>query len=241
MIVRYGEEEVICRLRRTQAITGRIRIHVYPDGEVEIEAPNGKPTGKIQDAAQRRARWIFKHRNAAMAARRDALPRQYVSGESYFYLGRRHKLVIREDADQPSTVKLLRGKLEVTLPVADKTAVKRRIQAWYGVRAREYLGARLSEISDREVWVEARPPLKIIQMKSRWGSCSPDGVIHLNSALVRAPRHCIEYVIVHELCHLIEHNHSKRFFDLLSRVLPKWKETKSELDAIAELILAGSA
>ena len=64
-------------------------------------------------------------------------------------------------------------------------------------------------------------------------------MIYLNPALIRAPRHCIEYVIVHELCHLVEHNHSKRFFDLLTKQMPTWEGAKRELDSLAELILAG--
>lgn len=239
MIVRYGDQEVSCLVRQTAAVTGRIRIHVYPNGDVEIEAPSDKETGQIRAAAQRRARWIFQHRNAALTARRMALPREYVSGETHFYLGRRHKLIVNENSAQPSEVKLLRGKLVVTLPVADRAAVRRRLNAWYFVRADEYLSDKFSEISGRLNWVEARPPLKLMRMRTQWGSCSPDGVIYLNPALIRAPRHCIEYVILHELCHLVEHNHSKRFFDLLTKQMPAWESAKRELDSLAELILAG--
>ncbi len=238
MIVQYGDEEVFCRVRRTQALAGRVRIHVYPNGDVEIEAPEGKATDQIKDAAQRRARWIFKHRSVAIAARREVLPREFVSGESCLYLGRRHKLVVHETADKQSEVKLLRGRLEVTLPIADKAAVGRRLQAWYDARADEYLSAKLSEISKRVAWVKTPPRLKLMRMRTQWGSCSPEGIIYLNPALIRAPRHCVEYVIVHELCHLLEHNHSKQFFCLLSRNLPGWENAKRELDSLAELILA---
>ncbi|WP_284126596.1 M48 family metallopeptidase [Parerythrobacter aestuarii] len=238
MIVRYGDQEVLCLVRQTAAVTGRIRIHVYPNGDVEIEAPCDKETGQIRAAAQRRARWIFQHRNAAIAARRMVLPREYVSGETHFYLGRRHKLIVNQSNAHPSEVKLLRGKLVVTLPVADRAAVKRRLNAWYDVRAVDYLSDKFSEISGRLNWVEVCPPLKLMRMRTQWGSCSPDGIIYLNPALIRAPRHCIEYVILHELCHLKEHNHSKRFFDLLNKQMPNWQRAKAELDSIADLILA---
>ncbi|MAC59591.1 MAG: metal-dependent hydrolase [Novosphingobium sp.] len=240
MIVRYGDQEVSCLVRQTAAVTGRIRIHVYPNGDVEIEAPGDKETGQIRAAAQRRARWIFQHRNAAIAARRLTLPREYVSGETHFYLGRRHKLVVNETSTRPSEVKLLRGKLEVTLPVADRSAVRRRLLAWYSARAAEYLNAKFSDISGRVTWINSLPPLKLMRMRTQWGSCSPEGVIYLNPALIRAPRHCIEYVILHELCHLLEHNHSKRFFELLTKQLPSWENAKRELDSLAELILSGS-
>lgn len=240
MIVRYGDQEVSCLVRQNGAITGRVRIHVYPNGDVEIEAPEDKGTDQIRAAAQRRARWIFQHRNAAIAARREALPREYLSGETHFYLGRRHKLLVRENRGRHSEVKLWRGKLEVTLPVADRAAVRRRLKAWYSHRSAEYLGSKFSDISERLDWIDALPRLKLMRMRTQWGSCSPEGVIYLNPALIKAPRHCIEYVILHELCHLVEHNHSKRFFDLLTRHMPDWETAKRELDSLAELILAGN-
>lgn len=240
MIVRYGDQEVSCLVRPTATVTGRIRIHVYPNGNVEIEAPEDTETDQIRAAVQRRARWIFQHRNAAISARRVALPREYVSGETHFYLGRRYQLVVRESGGRPSEVKLLRGKLQVTLPVADRVAVRRRLNAWYGHRSGEYLGNKVREISGRLNWIDDVPPLKLMRMRTQWGSCSPEGVIYLNPALIRAPRHCIEYVILHELCHLIEHNHSRRFFDLLTRHMPDWETAKRELDSLAELILAGN-
>lgn len=238
MIVRYGDQEVSCLVRQTAAVTGRIRIHVYPNGDVEIEAPEDKKADQIRAAAQRRARWIFQHRTAAIAAQRMALPREYVSGETHFYLGRRHKLIVRESNAQPSQVKLLRGKLEVILPVTDKAAVRRRLNEWYNKRAGEYLSQKLSEISERLSWTNAPPPLKLMRMRTQWGSCSPEGLVYLNPALIKAPRHCIEYVITHELCHLVEHNHSKRFFDLLFKQMPAWENAKHELDSLAELILS---
>lgn len=221
MIVRYGDQEVSCLVRRTTTVTGRIRIHVYPNGDVEIEAPENKEADQIRAAAQRRARWIFQHRTAAIAMQRMALPREYVSGETHFYLGRRHKLIVHENNVQPSEVKLLQGKLEVTLPVADRAAVRRRLSIWYSERAAKYLSKKLSEISEHLSWTNTPPPFKLMRMRTQWGSCSPEGVIYLNPALIKAPRHCIEYVILHELCHLREHNHSKRFFDLLTRHMPR--------------------
>ena len=74
-------------------------------------------------------------------------------------------------------------------------------------------------------------------MSTQWGSCSPQGAIYLNPSLIRAPRHCINYVVLHELCHLAEHNHSKRFYAMLDRHMPGWERAKAELDGLAELIL----
>jgi predicted metal-dependent hydrolase len=80
--------------------------------------------------------------------------------------------------------------------------------------------------------------MKLVPMEHQWGSCSPAGSINLNPALIRAPRHCIDYVLLHEICHLKEHNHSKRFYALLEMHSPQWVDTKAELDQLAELLLA---
>lgn len=237
MIVHYGNDKVSCRVRRTPTISGRVRIHVYPNGNVEIEAPEDKTDAQIRLVAQRQARWIFRHRCTAIAARREALPREFVSGETHFYLGRRYKLIVHETSEKPSGVKLLRGCLEVTLPVSDPVAVKRRLGIWYSACASEYLSAKLAELAERTRWASTPPPLRLMRMKTQWGSCSPKGVIYLNPALIRAPRHCIEYVILHELCHLVEHNHSKRFYQLLTQNMSDWKEAKAILDDLSELLL----
>jgi len=72
-------------------------------------------------------------------------------------------------------------------------------------------------------------------MKKQWGSCSPQGTILLNPYLIKAPRECIDYVVLHELCHLKEHNHSPRYYRLLSQLMPDWEPVKARLDRMAEL------
>lgn len=238
ILIRYGDDETLCRVRETPAVAARIRIHVYPDGRVEIEAPPDRSQEQIQKAAQRRARWVFEHRNTAIRARELSTQREYVSGETHFYLGRRHKLIVKPGHGTLSSVKLMRGRLEVVVPVADPATVRRRLNEWYLQRADDYLSRKLSDWSSCLPWVSEQPDMRLLSMNTQWGSCSPAGVIHLNPALIRAPRHCIEYVVLHELCHLVEHNHSKKFYALLDRHMPRWQRAKSELDGLAEIILA---
>jgi predicted metal-dependent hydrolase len=102
--------------------------------------------------------------------------------------------------------------------------------AGWNVRAKSYLTRRFADIACNLDWLDAVPELKLIPMRPQWGRCTPAGAIHLNPALIRAPRVCIDYVILHELCHLREHNHSKQFYALLSQLKPNCQETKRELD-----------
>lgn len=233
----YGDRTTQYSIAESERLSSKILIHVHPYGAVEVESPVGADAMRIKAAVQKRARWIFDNLDAAKDARTYALPREYIGGEAHFYLGRRYRLFVRTEPGSSSSVKLVRGRIEVTAPVADPTAIKRRMRAWYLAKAQEYFGKRLQEIVASFDWLDTVPPLKLVRMERQWGSCSPSGSINLNPALIRAPRHCIDYVLTHELCHLREHNHSKRFYALLHKHHPNWVATKSELDRLAELLL----
>ena len=168
-----------------------------------------------------------------------------MGGETHFYLGRRHQLRI-VDESEGKHVRLLRGRLVVPsrYPWSEEPAVlasrteeiRRRLEAWYRQRAEEVLPQYFERMLPLVPWAD-RPPLRLVRMKARWGSCTPQGVVLLNPDLVRAPRHCIEYVILHELCHLREHRHSPFFWQLLAQVCPDWQARRAELDSMAEIWL----
>jgi predicted metal-dependent hydrolase len=220
------------------ALSGKIRIHVHPHGLVEVEAPPEKSPKDVVIALYKRARWISQRLDEAAAMRKHALPREYISGETHFYLGRRYQLKIMESSQSTSVVLLKGGNIQISLPHVDRAAIKRRLNAWYRARAQEYFQKRLADASANAAWVKVEPPVKLVAMRKQWGSCSPTGSINLNPWLIRAPRDCIDYVIAHELCHLREHNHSKKFYALLDRQYPEWRQVKHRLDGMAELLLA---
>ena len=215
----------------------KVAIHVYPDGSVQVDAPEGAGDSEIRDAVRKQARWVLKHVSDARQQREHVLARQYVSGESHFYLGRRHLLKVIVAPDEHATVKLLRGRLDVCCPKATPGLVKDLLRGWYRERAKEYLQNRLAIHADRLPWLSATPYWKLVPMQKQWGSCSPKGVISLNPHLVKAPRDCVDYVLLHELCHLREHNHSERYYQLLGQLMPEWKSVKVKLDGMAELLL----
>lgn len=115
-------------------------------------------------------------------------------------------------------VKLLRGKLEVSVRQRSAEKVRDLLADWYKARAKEVFARRLNAMLDQAIWVTGRPALRILTMQTQWGSCSPHGRITLNPHLVKASRDCIDYVILHELCHIAEHNHSEQFYRLMSQV-----------------------
>ena len=157
-------------------------------------------------------------------------PKKYISGETLVYLGRQYRLKVELGSKQP--VKLIGRFLKVWVEdKKDTRRVKNAVDAWYRKRAHETLGRyteKCHAIASRHG--VAKPLLTIRNMRRRWGSCSPQGRITLNVNLVKTPVHCIEYVIMHELCHLKYHNHSKAFYSLLTRCQPDWRKRKEMLD-----------
>ena len=148
------------------------------------------------------------------------------------YLGRRYRLKVEKGESIPAK---LRGKyLHVrTGNNTDGKSVRKAVDEWYRKRAKDILGRYMNKcyvIVSRHGIPE--PVITIRSMRSRWGSCSPKGRITLNLKLVMLPVHCIEYVIMHELCHLKHHNHSKLFYSFLTRCLPDWRESKETLDRL---------
>lgn len=215
----------------------KIAIHVHPDGSVQVDAPDGENLSRVQRAVMKRARWIKRHTDEARRQHAQVLPRHYVSGESIFYLGRRYQLkVVAANGDGPA-VKLLRGQIRVSAPSREPVTVRTQLAHWYRTRATDVFARRLAEIGERVPWLHEVPAWRLVSMRKQWGSCSPSGQILLNPHLVKAPRPCVDYVICHELCHLQEHNHSPRYYRLLSQMMPGWEPIKARLDGMAEMLL----
>lgn len=218
----------------------KVVIKVHPDQRVVATVPHDATPDSIREAMLKRARWIWESICEFSAQHEYVIPRQYVSGETQFYLGRRYVLKVIVDGEQVPSVKLHRGKLTVTLKKnCDDRAVKIKalLDKWYTHRANAIFHERLQAMLTKASWVDGLPSFRIMAMTKQWGSCSTKGNLMLNPHLVKAPKECIDYVILHELCHIAEHNHSDKFWRLLTQVMPNWKEVKAKLDDMAELYL----
>lgn len=233
--IRYGDVHIAFAIRFVPRPRRRISIHVLPEGAVRVDAPEEAAPEAVIAAVQRRARWLWRELEARRERCRHVLVREYVSGESHFYLGRRHMLKVVLAEGRKSSVKLLRGQLLVTVPRRDPLLVRSALDEWYRQRAREVFARRLAELAPP--WLAVAPSFRLLNMRTQWGSCSPSGELVLNPQLVKAPRVCIDYVIFHELCHLREHNHSPEYYRLLASVMPDWASHKAMLDGLAELLL----
>ncbi len=212
--------------RKTTAIT------VEPDRKVTVRAPLDADAASIDRIVQRRAAWIIRQQKFFEQFLPKTPPRSFVSGETHLYLGRKYRLRIK--LSEQEEVKLRGGYIYVyTRQPADVEQVKRLLYGWYNVHAQKKFTERLAVCLDSPVGRGiAMPQLQIRRMAKRWGSCRATGILTLNPDLIRAPRACIDYVILHELCHLLYPNHSPQFYDLLTRVLPDWRVTKLRLEQV---------
>ena len=223
----------------------KVVIKIHPDQRVVATAPIDAMDEIIHDAMMKRARWIWQSLQEFAKQQDHVLPKRYISGETQFYLGRRYVLKVLINSETDPSVKLSRGQLNVFLQQSDNKIdqkiqaekVKNMVDKWYQNRAKTVFSARLEALLLKASWVKNVPLYKILVMQKQWGSCSTKGNLILNPHLVKAPRECIDYVILHELCHIAEYNHSERFWRLLTQVMPNWKEVKAELDGMAEFYL----
>lgn len=203
-----------------------ITLKVRPNGEAILTAPNSASDEHIKFIIQKRAKWIAQKR--AFFASFKMPQKEYVSGEDFRYLGRSYRLKVVQSKEE--RIKLQRGYLE--LFVKDKSDLKRRenlIYEWYHEKAMIYFFNILQEFN--KIVKQDIKSVKIRQMKTRWGSCNPyKSYINLNIELIKKPKACIEYVVFHELAHLLYPDHSKKFYDYLTLYMPDWQKRKEILD-----------
>jgi predicted metal-dependent hydrolase len=228
-IVHYGE--ITIRYAVQPAVRKTVAIDVYPDQHVEVRVPLDLDPDQVAAFVRRQAHWIVRQQRHFAGYPTDAPGREYVSGESHRYPGCQYRLKVHEG--KPTGVRLQRELLHVTVPPgAGSVQVGRALETWYRSRAQQVFREELDACVVRAAALGLpHPPLEVRWMKTRWGSCSRAGVIRLNLRLIQAPRAGITYVIMHELCHLKEHNHSKRYYALLDRALPEWRELRQKLNS----------
>ncbi len=226
--VHYGRKTIQYSLLHTERKT--LEIAVHPDASVVVKAPVDSDIALIEKKLQKRARWILKQQAFFEQFNPRTPSRSYINGETHLYLGKQYRLKLT--TGPVNSVKLSRGFLFLTFrqPATAETA-KKLLGEWYLQRAQrqfsESLDRCLEKFSNPSV---RKPKLVITRMQKRWGSLSANGMVSLNTELIRAPKECIDYVVIHELCHLKYRDHSPGFYKLLESVIPDWEKRKHKLE-----------
>ncbi len=225
-------ENVSYDLRRSARKT--LGITVTHKGKLKVTAPKDVPEDKIVHVLQRRSSWICKQMRETSLLPPQLPPKEWVSGETHCYLGRQYRLRIRKSF--PYGVRLVGSHFEIGVTKSgNKKEVQKLMERWYLERARSTFERRIQNMIDATPLLHLKevPPILVRTMKTRWGSCSPAGRIMMNVEAVKVPSGCLDYVLMHELCHLKHPNHSKQFWRHLTRCMPDWARWRRKLDLIS--------
>ncbi|OJW13559.1 SprT family zinc-dependent metalloprotease [Mucilaginibacter sp. 44-25] len=223
----FGSKEIQFNLSYSERKS--LGITVTPDMEVIVKAPIDSTIDKILEKVKKKAAWIIKQQGFFLSFQPKMPERRYVSGETHLYLGRQYRLQITIGDNE---VVMHRGSF-IEVITKEKSKAGELLKQWYRQKANEkfaYIAKPLVEGFKKH---HKQPTGLFIQdMPTRWGSCTTKGKIILNPELIKAPRHCIEYVIIHELCHLVHHDHTQKFIDLQTREMPDWEKWKDKLERL---------
>lgn len=225
--IQFGSRKIDFQLQYSNRKT--LGISVNPAMEVWVKAPNGSTIEKVKELVRKKSPWIIKQQSFFLGFYPKTPARKFVSGETHLYMGRQYKLkVIKAKKND-----IHFNAREIKVSVKPGSTVKQVLHEWYRERAK----LKFAEIAEpliqqfKKYRVEPSS-LYLQEMPFRWGSCTPKGKIILNPELIKAPKACIEYVIIHELCHLVHKNHTDKFYNLQSKEFPEWEKWKNRLEQL---------
>jgi predicted metal-dependent hydrolase len=208
-----------------------VHLSVYPPaGRVRIAAPSRMSLDTIRVFAVSKLGWIKQQQKKLREQERET-PREYLNRESHYLWGKRYLLTVREDNEAPS-IELKHSR--IILRVRPGTSAERKqalFEEWYRAQLKK---AVLLLIAKWQPLMEVTVNRFFVQrMKTKWGSCNPTARhIRLNTELAKKPLECLEYIVVHEMAHLIEPTHTQRFIALIDRFMPKWQFYREMLNRL---------
>lgn len=214
-------------LKRSKRRT--LGIEVNYAGDVIVTAPDYISIDKIEEVIEKKRKWILEKVREKESNLQIQPQRKYVSGESLHIFGRQYYLKIIKSNDYDVEINHNR----IHFYVRDLNEAEAKVTEYLDNEFRSiiaYKTAECLEVFRNRYSIPVVPQFKVRKMTKRWGSCTNDGLINLNSKLVAAPVECIEYVIFHELTHLIHDDHSDDFYRTLKSVCPRYKELKEKLE-----------
>lgn len=223
------EYQLIKQDRKTLSLT------VTPDLRIILKCPEKTEAERIENFLQKKWFWLEKQLSFFKKYQRKIYDKEYVSGEGCLYLGRQYKLIVKRGKE--NHVSLTKGLLVVitTKEVSNGKYTKKLIDVWFEEKMNKIFQDRFTEMLKRFEYKNT-PTLSMRDMKKRWGSFLKDYKIILNPKLIHVPKDCIDYVIVHELCHMKYKNHDKKFFNLLAQKYPRWEKVKEKLETSGSLL-----
>jgi len=229
-VISYIGTNIEYLLKRKSVKNLNLRIH--SDSSVVVSASEKISVDKVDAFVMEKGAYILSSiQRFKRIEEYEMPPKRYISGETFDILGRGIRLKVQQGAKDS----IFSDGIYLYLTVADQDDYCKKeklVQKLLDKECHQVFSEIIQQIYPMfQKYGVNVPALRIRAMKTRWGSCSPSrGIITLNKKLLEAPRNCIEYVVLHELCHFIHPNHSKQFYSFVAMLMPDWKERKIQLD-----------
>ncbi|MDR5658959.1 SprT family zinc-dependent metalloprotease [Serpentinicella sp. ANB-PHB4] len=228
MVLSYEYENKIIKFELVHRNRKTLSIQIKGKEEVLVIAPVGVSKEKVLEIVKKKSKWIVRKQLELKDIKHEQKSIDYVNNETLYYLGEVCSLdvVLDKEITIPE-VRKIEGKIQVHSGSTDKETIKEALKQWYFNEARECIEG---IILDYQSVLKVKPTkITIKDQKKRWGSCTSKEHVLFNWKLIMAPKSVIEYVVVHELCHLIHLNHSKEFWQLVKNTLPNYELSKNHL------------
>ncbi|WP_346936740.1 SprT family zinc-dependent metalloprotease [Clostridium sp.] len=198
-----------------------LAIEVETNGEVNVVAPIGASEEEIIKRVKTKAAWIVKKRYEVRNINVNKINREPVNGESYLYLGRNYTIqIILDKQIKDINVRLFRGKFVVTTYTKDEDKIKGALEKWYREKALQKINERVKYYI--HFFNKQPKSIKVKEQKKRWASCTSKDELLFNWRCAMAPAYIIDYIVVHEMCHMYYKDHSKEFWNMVSEVMPDY-------------------
>jgi predicted metal-dependent hydrolase len=230
--IKYGNKKISFKIERSNR-RKTVGIRIDSGKGVVVRTPHLLSDDEIAEIVGKKARWIVEKLDLVKNHSHFHPIKEFVSGETFLYLGKQYRLkVIKSDSENGEKCKLISGRLQVEINKKlhgnnGKEAVKKALVRWYFEHAEDKIPERV-KLYARLIgaWPQR---IEIKNNKRRWGSCSQNGVVRFNWKIIMAPVTILDYVIVHELCHLVYPNHSSQFWEKVQTIIPDCKTRRNRL------------
>lgn len=231
-VVHVGDLDVNVRVSQRRK---SIRLTVERDATLTAVIPSDTETADLVEVIKAKRQWLYGKLREHAEIGEPRLPRQYVTGEGFPYLGRSYRLLLVDEAPRP--VRLIRGRLELRRDGRD--AATSHLTRWYRQVGEPWLRKRITPWTQR--MAAEVTTLRVLPLGYRWGSCTPDGRVNIHWATMQVEPDLVDYVLVHELAHLHNHDHGSDFWRTVERAMPDYPARRDRLRRLGpDLWLPGS-
>lgn len=228
MILKVELESGIIEFKVEYRKRKTLSIKITPPDTIVVISPIGVSEDKLKEIVKNKGKWIVKKLDELKDIDYKSLNKDFKNDETFMYLGKDYTLniVIDKDLKDPVT-KLHENNLFLYTPKRDKVIIKKALELFYREKCTERIIERVNYYKD----IIGKSPriVKVKEQKKRWGSCTSRGDIYFNWRIIMAPPNVVDYIVVHEMCHLIHLNHSKEFWNSVKTIIPNYEEYKKWL------------